>query len=110
VTPSQGDLDWIAGRVRTFFDATEIYLFGSHAKGTGQTGSDIDLLIIGPSRLPRPRRGREVAAALAAFPAHFDLLFYTKAELAEARSDPCSFIATILTTARVLYQRPDTRN
>ena len=32
---------------------------------------------------------------------------YTEAELAEARSDPLSFIATILANARVLYQRPE---
>jgi predicted nucleotidyltransferase len=106
VIPAQSDLDWIVKRVTTFFDATTIYLFGSHAKGMAAPGSDIDLLIVGPSRLPRSRRGREVAAALAAFPAHFDLLFYTEAELAEARSDPLSFMATILAKARILYQRP----
>ncbi len=107
MTLDDSDLDWIVGRVRTFFDATTIYLFGSQAKGTSQAGSDIDLLIVGPSRLPRSRRGREVAVALAAFPAHFDLLFYTEAELAEARADPLSFTATILARARVIYQRPD---
>jgi predicted nucleotidyltransferase len=104
---AQSDLEWIVERVTTFFDATTIYLFGSHAKGMSQPGSDIDLLIVGPSRVPQSRRGREVAAALAAFPAHFDLLFYTEAELADARSDPLSFIATILAKARVLYQRPE---
>jgi uncharacterized protein len=103
----QSDIDWIVGRVRTFFEATTIYLFGSHAKGTSLPGSDIDLLIVGPSRLPQSRRGREVAAALAAFPAHFDLLFYTEAELADARSDTLSFVSTIMANARVIYQRPE---
>jgi uncharacterized protein len=105
VIPTEDDLDWIAERVRTFTDTTTIYLFGSHAKGTSQACSDIDLLIVGPSLLPQSRRGLNVAAALTAFPAHFDLLFYTEAELAEARRDPLSFISTILATARVLYRR-----
>lgn len=104
---TERDLEWIVERVRACYDAGTIYLFGSHAKGTPQPGSDIDLLIVGPSRLPQARRGREVAAALAAFPAHFDLLFYTDAELTEARADPLSFVSTILTNARTLYQRPD---
>jgi predicted nucleotidyltransferase len=105
VTVDESDLDWIVERVRTFFDATTIYLFGSQARGTSQAGSDIDLLIVGPSRLPQHRRGREVVAELAAFPARFDLLFYTEAELAEACGDPLSFIASSLTRARVIYQR-----
>jgi predicted nucleotidyltransferase len=103
------DLDWIVDRVRANYDASTIYLFGSHAKGTPRPSSDIDLLIIGPSRLPRFRRGRQVAAALTTFPAHFDLLFYTQPELTQARRDPLSFISTILTNAQILYQRPDQR-
>ena len=106
---TENDLDWIVQRVRDSHDTSKIYLFGSQARGTPHPGSDIDLLIVGPSRLPQSRRGREAAAALAAFPAHFDLLFYTDTELTEARGDPLSFISNILTSGRVLYQRPDRR-
>jgi predicted nucleotidyltransferase len=107
--PDERDLAWIVGRVRSGFDATAVYLFGSHAKGTPRSGSDIDLLIIGPSRLPRVRRGREVAAALAAFPTRFDLLFYTEEELSEEREDPRSFISTVMASARILYERETQR-
>jgi uncharacterized protein len=102
--PDEHDLRWITERVTSHYRATAIYLFGSHAKGTGSRDSDIDLLIIGPSRLPPERRGKEVAAALAAFPAGFDLLFHTEEELAEACVDPCSFLASILPRARALYR------
>jgi len=102
--PDELDLRWIIERVTSHYHATAIYLFGSHAKGTGHHGSDIDLLIIGPSRLPPERRGKEVAAALAAFPAGFDLLFHTEEELAEACADPYSFLASILPGARALYR------
>ena len=104
MTPDEHDLRWITDRVTSHYRATAIYLFGSHAKGTGHHGSDIDLLIIGPSRLPPERRGKEVAAALAAFPADFDLLFHTEEELAEACTDPYSFIGSILPRARALYR------
>jgi uncharacterized protein len=103
--PDERDLAWIVARIRSCFDATAVYLFGSHAKDAPHPGSDIDLLIVGPSGLPQPRRGRGVAAALAEFPSRFDLLFYTEAELAEQRADPCSFISTIMANARVLYER-----
>jgi predicted nucleotidyltransferase len=103
--PDERDFAWIVARVRSCFDATAVYLFGSHAKASPRPGSDIDLLIVGPSRLPRSRRGREVAAALAAFPTRFDLLFYTEEELAEERSDPRSFVSTVMASARTLYER-----
>jgi len=101
--PDEQDLRWITQRVTSHYHATAVYLFGSHAKGTGGHDSDIDLLIIGPSRLPPERRGRQVAAALAAFPARFDLLFHTEEELAEACADPYSCIASVLPRVRVLY-------
>ena len=103
--PTERDLELIVRRVRSTFDATAIYLFGSHARGSGGSGSDIDLLIVGPSRQPQHRRGREVEAALRAFPASFDLLFYTEDELADARHDPLSFASTILINAKLLYER-----
>jgi predicted nucleotidyltransferase len=103
--PDERDLAFIVARIRSCFDATAVYLFGSQAKDSSGPGSDIDLLIVGPSGLPQARRGREVAAALAAFPTRFDLLFYTEAELAEERADPCSFISSALSGARTLFER-----
>lgn len=97
------DLTLIVGRVRASFDATAIYLFGSQAKGSAKSGSDIDLLVVGPSRLPQGRRGREVVVALATFPSHFDVLFYTEAELDEACADPHSFMSSVMVSARLLY-------
>lgn len=99
------DLRWLVRRILGVFDAKAIYLFGSHAKGLAGAGSDVDLLVVGPSRLPRPHRGREVLAAISPFGGSVDVLFYTEAELAEERSDPYSFIASVLSTARPLYER-----
>lgn len=102
MTPSDQDFAWIAQRVRARYTATVIYLFGSQAKGTARPDSDIDLLVVGPSRLPQHRRGREVAAALASFPVHIDVLYYTEEELAEERTKPVSFISSALAGARIL--------
>jgi predicted nucleotidyltransferase len=105
VIPDEHDFQWIVERITNHYRATAIYLFGSQAKGTSDHRSDIDLLIVGPARLPPERRGKEVAAALGTFPARFDLLFYTEEELAEACADPRSFISTVMARARPLYCR-----
>jgi predicted nucleotidyltransferase len=105
MTLAEADLAWIVERVRAGYDATAIFLFGSCAREAARPGSDIDLLIVGPSGLPRARRGRAVAAALAAFPAHFDLLFYTQAELTEECADRHSFMASVMASAQAIYPR-----
>lgn len=108
MTPDDRDLAWIVESIRSRFATTAIYLFGSHAKHTSHADSDIDLLIVGETRLPRFSRGREVTAALKAFPARFDLLFFTEAELAEEMVDPLSFTSRVMTTAQRLYPHPET--
>ena len=103
---TERDLEWIVTRILARTQPEEIYVFGSHAKGTAAARSDIDLLVVGPSRLPRTHRGKEIIAALAAFPRHFDVLCYTAQELDEECREAGSFAATIMLTARRLYPRP----
>ena len=101
--PDERDLAWMVERIRGCSEPQAIYLFGSWARGSAHERSDVDLLMVEPSRLPQRWRGREVATALASYPRRFDLLFYTPAELEEQRRDPCSFISTVLLYARMLY-------
>lgn len=106
MTAAERDLDWIVGRILARQQPEAIYLFGSQVNGTATRRSDVDLLVVGPSPLPRAHRGKEILAALAAFPRRFDVLCYTPQELAEERRDPSSFVSTIMPTARRLYPEP----
>ena len=99
------DFNWIVERIVALQEPDKIYLFGSYALGKTHDKSDIDLLIVAPSRLPRPHRGKDVIAALSVFPSRFDLLFYTPQELEEQLQDPHSFEARNLAYARLLYSR-----
>ena len=104
----RGDLAWITARVRGLVRRHGDLPVRLTGQGPGtRPGSDIDLLVVGPaSQLPQGRRGREVVAALAAFPTRFDVL-YTEDELAEACDDPLSFASTAVADRRVLYAVPD---
>lgn len=82
-----------------------VYLFGSYAKGTVHAGSDIDLLIVAPSALPRQHRGKQLKAALTTFPFRFDLLFFTPLELEDEMNDPFSFVSSIIASGRLMYQK-----
>jgi len=90
----------------------KIVLFGSHARGNARPDSDLDLLIIEQSDLPRHRRAaRYRLALLGVFPAK-DIVVWTPAEVEGWRDVQNAFITTILAQGRVLYERsrePDAR-
>ncbi len=102
---NEKDIRWIVERVVALCDPERIYLFGSYAKGTAHSGSDVDLLIVAPSTLPLAHRGKGVKAALSAFPCRFDLLFLTPQELADEMKDLYSFISAITASGQVVYQK-----
>jgi predicted nucleotidyltransferase len=102
---NESDFRWIADRIVALLDPDRIYLFGSYSLGTAHDQSDIDLLIVVPSGLPRWHRGKNVVAAMRAFPSEFDLLFYTPQELEEELQDPYSFAARVLGNGRLLYSK-----
>jgi uncharacterized protein len=82
----------------------EIYVFGSYAKGTLHEGSDLDVIVIKPSSLPRHRRGREVEAMLAHLAFSVDVLFFTPRELQQELADPYSLVSAIMPSAKLLYR------
>jgi predicted nucleotidyltransferase len=99
------DIRQIVERVVTLCDPESVHLCGSYATGAAHAGSDLDLLIILPSTLPRLHRGKVIKNALSVFPCHFDLLLFTPQEVAEEMKDPYSFISAITASGRILYQK-----
>jgi len=83
----------------------KIVLFGSRARGTARQDSDLDLLIIEPSALPRYRRAIPYLRALVGvFPAK-DIVVWTPAEVRAWQHVSNSFIATALREGQTLYER-----
>jgi predicted nucleotidyltransferase len=83
----------------------KIVLFGSHARGTARPYSDLDILIIEHSPLPRYRRSARYRRALqGVFPSK-DILVWTPEEIMEWRQVPSAFITTALAEGRTIYER-----
>lgn len=102
---TDSDIAWVVERIVALYDPDRIYVFGSYAKGAAHEKSDLDLLVVRPSELPRRHRGQDVIGVLRNMPIDFDVLFVTPDELAEEVADPYSLLSTVMSSARRLYER-----
>lgn len=86
-------------------NAERVVLFGSHARGEADDNSDVDLMIIAESDLPRFKRSRELYKLFRPYPFAMDLIVYTPEEVERGKRSPVSFVSTVLREGKVLYDR-----
>ena len=65
--------------------------------------SDVDLLVIAPSDLPRFKRSRALYKSLRPYPFGMDLLVYTPDEIEKGQQSPLSFISHALREGKTVY-------
>ncbi len=100
---TQQQIDEIKRRIVENVKPEKIILFGSYAYGTPTKDSDIDILIIKESNLPRYMRGREIRKYLRGLKVAIDLLVYTKDEIQKWANIKTAFITTVMEKGKVLY-------
>lgn len=83
----------------------KVILFGSRGRGDARSASDMDLLLIADSTLPRYRRSVPLYRALASLPVEVDIMVYTPEEVLEWSQVPQAFVTTAIREGQVLYER-----
>ncbi|MCY2931802.1 MAG: nucleotidyltransferase domain-containing protein [Planctomycetota bacterium] len=95
----------MADKIRRAVDPDRIILFGSRARGTADSRSDYDLLIVASSPLPRWHRAASLYRLLAGMGAAKDIVWWTPEEVDEWRAVRSHFITRILREGKVLYEK-----
>ncbi len=95
----------IVRRIVTVADPEKVVLFGSYARGQQTEYSDVDILVIKKSSLPRHRRAAPIRLALADLPIDKDILVFTPEEEGEWVTASASVLATAIREGKVLYEK-----
>jgi len=98
-------LNEVFGRIVSVVEPERIVLFGSQAEGMAVEDSDLDILVVMRSDLPRARRAVEVYRALAGLLIPKDVVVYTPEEVEAWKDVPEAFATTALRRGRLLYEK-----
>ncbi|MBW8049210.1 MAG: nucleotidyltransferase domain-containing protein [Cytophagales bacterium] len=93
----------IVNKIALNYKPEKIILFGSYADDNPTDGSDLDLLIIKDSNLPRYKRSTEIRKHLRGITVPMDLIVYTKDEIQKWKDTPLAFVTKILKQGKVIY-------
>lgn len=95
----------IVNRIAIRFNPDKIILFGSYAAGNPNNDSDIDLLIIKDTDLPRHKRSFDIQKSLIGSMIPMDILVYTTKEFEQERKEKSSFLFSAIKTSKILCER-----
>ena len=95
----------IVNRIAIKFNPDKIILFGSYAVGNPNNDSDLDLLIIKDTDLPRHKRSFDIQKALIGSMVPMDIFVYTTKEFEQEKNEKSSFFSLAIKTSKILYER-----
>lgn len=98
-------IEELGRRIERAIDPDRIVLFGSYARGDATENSDVDLLVVARSSLPKPKRSVPLYSLLRDYPFSKDILVYTPEEVEEYRHLRASLIRRALDEGTVLYEK-----
>lgn len=93
----------IIERIVSNYQPQKIFLFGSYAKGTPKKDSDIDLLIIKKSPLPRLQFIREIRKSLNDIVFPKDIIVLSEPEFEQYKNIKGSLAYEVTKSGRILY-------
>lgn len=98
-------IEEIVKRIADHYKPRKIILFGSYAYGVPTKDSDLDLLVVKETELPRHKRAREIRKHLwgiSEIPKN--IIVYTQEEIDEWKDVEEAFVTEVVKNGKVLYE------
>ena len=95
----------IVGEIVDRFSPERIIIFGSYASGKPTPDSDLDLLVVMDTELPRHKRSVPITLAFRPMPCAMDILVYTPEEVVEWNGTVNHIITEVFNSGKVVYER-----
>ncbi|MBW8049770.1 MAG: nucleotidyltransferase domain-containing protein [Cytophagales bacterium] len=102
---SQRKINEVINKIVENYNPEKIILFGSYANKNPNEHSDLDLLVIKDTKLPRYKRGSEVRKYFWRSMIPIDIVIYTNKEFNEDKDLRFTFINNVLKTGKVVYEK-----
>ena len=97
----------IVKRIAANYNPEKIILFGSYANGNTTEDSDLDIILVKDTDLPKHKRGIEVRRLFYGLPIPMDFKIYTAQEFDLELSNQYSFLFSAMNGSKILYERKD---
>ncbi len=94
----------IKNRIVSGVHPKKIVIFGSYAYGVPTKDSDLDLLVILPTKEPMHKRALRIRKLLRDIKIPKDILVYTPQEVEKWKNASSAFITSILRKGKVIYE------
>ena len=97
----------ISMRIANSINPDKIILFGSYANGNFNNDSDLDIIVVKQTELPRHKRALEIRKLFYGLLVPMDFKVYTPEEFDKDQNNKYSFLYSVLKDCKVLYERKD---
>lgn len=103
---AQAMLSAMVDRIVDRFQPSHIVLFGSQVRGTANSGSDVDLLVVVPNGTDRRHAAVEMHRMLGDLPVAKDFVVTTPEEIGRRGHIVGGVLCAALREGRTIYERP----
>ena len=102
---SEDKIKNIVDKIVRNFNPNKIIMFGSYASGTANKDSDLDLLVVMNSDLPRHRRSAPLRLLFNPQPTPMDIIVQTPDEISHWNGVVNHVVTEAFTKGKVLYEK-----
>ena len=102
---TQTEIDTLVRRIVARIQPERVIIFGSYAKGTATSKSDLDIFVIKETDLPMANRADDLKPMLSQTLIPVDVHIYTAKEVEEYGEEPFSLINSILRSGKTVWRK-----